>query len=220
VRRPIASRKSLDNGALAELLGLEAETATGHLRQAFRRAARAAFLWPEEAREIAASGRPLTDLAGIGPFLAQKITQWLEQPPGKTASSELRAEFFTMAQARKIVARHQALRARLNGDLQMHTVWSDGSGSINDMATAALARGYAFIGITDHTRGLKIANGLDERRLAAQMREIDEINHDLRGTPLRVLKSAEVNLSSDGVPDMPPEILAKLDVGHGPFHSA
>jgi histidinol phosphatase-like PHP family hydrolase len=190
------------------------------LRQAFRRAARAAIFWPEEAAQIIATGRSLTDLPGVGPFLSQKITDWFANPPKRVTPSELRAEFITMAHARNVVAAHGELRGQLHGDLQMHTVWSDGSGTIKEMADAALTCGYTFIAITDHTRGLKIANGLDERRLAAQMREIDEVNHALRDTKLQVLKSAEVNLSSEGIPDMPGETLARLDLVLGSFHSA
>ena len=63
----------LDNCAIAELLIREAETATGHLEQAFRRAAHEAFMWPEEASELVSAGRSLTDLKGIGPSFARRL---------------------------------------------------------------------------------------------------------------------------------------------------
>jgi predicted flap endonuclease-1-like 5' DNA nuclease len=69
----------LDNAAIAELLIREAETATGHREQAFRRAAREAFMWPEEAADIAAAGRSLTELDGIGASLAKRLHGWLDR---------------------------------------------------------------------------------------------------------------------------------------------
>jgi DNA polymerase/3'-5' exonuclease PolX len=91
----------LDNAAIAELLVREAETAEGHRERAFRRAARAAFMWPEEATEIAAAGRPLTELAGIGPSLNKRLAAWIESPPANTTSPAIRSEFMTRAQARR-----------------------------------------------------------------------------------------------------------------------
>jgi choline dehydrogenase-like flavoprotein len=72
---------SLENGAIAELLAREAEQASGHLRQAFRRAARKAFLWEDEVHNLVAAKTPLTELDGIGPFLADRLMEWFEKPP-------------------------------------------------------------------------------------------------------------------------------------------
>jgi histidinol phosphatase-like PHP family hydrolase len=104
----------------------------------------------------------------------------------------------------------------------MHTTWSDGSGSVEDMARAGSERGYRFIGITDHTKGLKIAGGLNERELAQQGREIAVVNRKLKseGVDMVVLRSAEVNLSPAGEVDMEVKSLASLDVVLGSFHSA
>lgn len=86
----------------------------------------------------------------------------------------------------------------------MHTLWSDGSSTVAEMARTAEERGYRFIAITDHTKGLKIANGLNEQRLLEQGNEIDATNAALasRGMDLTILKSAEVNLSPIGQPDI------------------
>jgi histidinol phosphatase-like PHP family hydrolase len=104
----------------------------------------------------------------------------------------------------------------------MHTTWSDGSGSVEDMAQAATERGYRYIGITDHTKGLKIAGGLNERELAKQGREIARVNRKLEADEhnLTVLRSTEVNLSPLGEVDMDSKALAQLDVVLGAFHSA
>jgi histidinol phosphatase-like PHP family hydrolase len=104
----------------------------------------------------------------------------------------------------------------------MHTQWSDGGGTIAEMADAAIARGYQYIGITDHTKGLKIAGGLDEERLQKQGREINVLNRGLarRGIDFTVLRSAEMNLSPMGEGDMSSEALSQLDLVLGCFHSA
>jgi histidinol phosphatase-like PHP family hydrolase len=210
----------LDNAAIAELLIREAETAEGYRERAFRRAAHEAFMWPEEAVDIAKAGRSLTELAGIGPSLAKRLHTWITSGPA-VEIPDVRREFLTLAQARRILKKYPGWGRQLKGDLQMHTTWSDGGGTIADMAGAAIERGYQFIGITDHTQGLKIAGGLDETRLAKQGHEIDALNKQLRqqGIDFTVLRSAEMNLSPEGAGDMQPAALRKLDLVLGCFHS-
>src|SRR5205807_3077844 len=104
--------------------------------------------------------------------------------------------------------------------LQMHTIWSDGSAGILQMAQAARERGYAYIAITDHSKGLKIAGGIDEKALAEQAREIAGVNAAVRGAGLTVLRSIEMNLNPRGEGDMDPKSLARLDLVLGAFHSA
>ena len=209
----------LNNASIAELLILEAEKAEGHRELAYRRAAHSAFMWPVEAWDLVKAGHPLTDLSGIGPSLARRIQHWLDSSP-KVEPPPTRHEFLTLAQARKILAKNPKWQVHLKGDLQMHTEWSDGSGTIQDMATAAVERGYQYIGITDHTKGLKIAGGLDEQRLEKQGKEIAALNRNLKKQGFTILKSAEVNLSPAGEGDMKPSSLKKLDVVLGCFHSS
>ena len=71
----------ITNASLAELLALEAEESSGHLQRAFKRASRRAFLWPEEAFTLLSNNRSLTELPGIGPYLAKRITGWMSAPP-------------------------------------------------------------------------------------------------------------------------------------------
>jgi len=171
--------------------------------------------------EMIVAGQPLRALPGIGPTLARQLYRWVkageavEPPP-------IRAEFLTLARARKVLAKAVKFRTALRGDLQMHTQWSDGSGTIAEMVGAAVERGYQYIAITDHTQGLQIASGLDEKRLAAQGREIATLNKELRnhGHDFTILRSAEMNLSVRGEGDMKRAALAKLDVVLGCFHSA
>ena len=212
----------MDNANIAELLILEAEGAEGHLEKAFRRAAHAAFIWPLEAETLLGNGRSLTELAGIGPSLARRLKEWLEKNPPKRTPPAIRREFMTLATARKILATNPGWVERLRGDLQMHTTWSDGASGISEMASGGMERNYQYIAITDHTKGLKIAGGLDEKRLAEQAREISSLNEGLRrsGKDFVVLRAAELNLSPDGEGDMARSALKKLDLVLGCFHSA
>ena len=104
----------------------------------------------------------------------------------------------------------------------MHTCWSDGSGTIAEMADAAKERSYEYIAITDHSKGLKIAGGIDERALKRQGTEIAKVNAALSksASHLTVLRSIEMNLNPRGEGDMSPDSLRSLDLVLGSFHSA
>jgi histidinol phosphatase-like PHP family hydrolase len=211
----------VSNADLAELLARNAETSSGMLVRAFRRAARSAFLWPERAWDLHAAGRPLTELHGVGPFIAKQIKEWLETPSRDVRGvPSIRRDFLSRADARMILQSDPTWQQRLRGDLQMHTTWSDGSASVRDMATAAKERGYEYIAITDHSKGLKIAGGIDERALAKQGREITAVNRARALRGMSVLRSIEMNLNPRGEGDMEPESLAQLDIVLGAFHSA
>jgi DNA polymerase (family 10) len=109
----------------------------------------------------------------------------------------------------------------LLGDLQIQTAWSDGENSIEEYVAAARKVGLEYIAITDHTKSLKVANGLDEKRLARQIAEIDRLNQKLvkQKINFRILKGAEVDILKDGSLDLPEKILAKLDVVGIAIHS-
>ncbi len=105
----------------------------------------------------------------------------------------------------------------LRGDLHAHTRASDGHASIRDMALAAGARGLAYLAITEHSRRLRLAHGLDPRGLERQIDEIDRLNAELSG--IRVLKGIEVDILADGTLDLPDSALASLDLVVGAVHS-
>jgi histidinol phosphatase-like PHP family hydrolase len=213
----------LSNTDIAELLAKEAERETGILSRAFRRAARSAFLWPENVIDLAAQSRSLTELRGIGPFIEKQIRQWLDKPPPLSAKiPAIRQDFISLAEAKQLLARKPAWAKNLRGDLQMHTRWSDGSGTIAEMADAAKNRLYEYIAITDHSKSLKIAGGIDERALKKQEGEIARLNilTSRSDGKLTVLRSVEMNLNLRGEGDMLPQSLSSLDIVLGSFHSS
>jgi histidinol phosphatase-like PHP family hydrolase len=213
----------LSNTDVAELLARQAERESGILSRAFRRAARSAFLWPQEVAQVAAQNRSLTELRSIGPFIEKQIRGWLDKPPQSSKTiPEIRRDFISLAEAKRLLALGPAWSKKLRGDLQMHTRWSDGSGTIAEMADAAKERSYSYIAITDHSKGLKIAGGIDEPTLKKQGLEIAKINaltSKLSGR-LIVLRSVEMNLNPRGEGDMSPASLSSLDLVLGSFHSS
>jgi histidinol phosphatase-like PHP family hydrolase len=209
----------LSNSELAELLAREAEHESGILARAYRRAARSAFLWPEQVSNLITQERPLSELRSIGPFITKRIQRWIDKPPGgKIFAPAIRHDFLALADARVLLANKPNWAAQLRGDLQMHTRYSDGSGTIAEMADAARQRNYEYIAITDHSKGLKIAGGIDERRLARQQAEIAKVNQRT-SRQIAILSSIELNLNPRGLGDMDPKALAKLDIVLGSFHS-
>ena len=120
-----------DQRYLGGVTGLEAQESTGHLQRAFKRASRLAFLWPEEASTLLSNNRSLTELPGIDPYLAKRLTGWITTPPRLPQLPEVRHDFLTLADARRILARKPTWLKELKGDLQMHTAWSDGAASIS-----------------------------------------------------------------------------------------
>lgn len=105
----------------------------------------------------------------------------------------------------------------IKGDLHVHTNWSDGSHDLDIVVEAARKKGYHYIAITDHTKGLGVAHGLDEMRLKDEMRLIDATNNRLAG--FRVLKGTEIDIRSDGSLDLPDETISGLDIVVASIHS-
>jgi histidinol phosphatase-like PHP family hydrolase len=166
--------------------------------------------------------RALTELQGIGPYLAKLIADWFRELPPVPPAPILRSGFLTFVEAQTILAENPAWVAGIKGDLQMHSLWSDGTASITEMATAATQLDYEYIAITDHAKGLKIAGGIDETQLRRQADEISSVNRSLErdGQKLRVLRSIELNLNPQGAGDMESDALNELDIVLGCFHSS
>ncbi|MFP4561339.1 MAG: DNA polymerase/3'-5' exonuclease PolX [Thiohalorhabdus sp.] len=101
-------------------------------------------------------------------------------------------------------------RPDLRGDLHTHTDATDGVDTLRAMAEAAAARGYEYLAVTDHSRRVAMAHGLDPDRLRRQMEEIDRVNGE--GTGVTLLKGCEVDILEDGSLDLPDDVLAELDL--------
>jgi DNA polymerase (family 10) len=214
----------VSNGQIAEVLGrMMDDEPTPHRRRALQRAARAAiYSWPVEAASVAETGESLTTLRSIGPWLATIIARLLEDPGFEPPElSELRRDFLTLAEVRATMADHPDWPAALRADLQMHTTYSDGRATLREMARASAELGYEYVAITDHSKELTIAGGMDEAELAGQADDVAKANAELaaEGRTLRLLHSIEMNLSPEGEGDMDPEALARLDLVMGAFHS-
>jgi len=107
--------------------------------------------------------------------------------------------------------------ADIRGDLQMHTRATDGKNSIAEMAEKAEEMGYAYIAITDHSRAVRVAGGLNEKELAKHLKEIEKVGSQFSG--LRILKGVEVDIMADGSLDLQDDILKECDVVLASVHS-
>ncbi len=105
----------------------------------------------------------------------------------------------------------------IKGDLHTHSKASDGHASLEEMAEAARGLGYAYLAVSDHTKKVTIAHGLDAKRLARQIEQIDRLNDKLKD--FRLLKSSEVDILEDGRLDLPDSILERLDFTVCAVHS-
>ena len=130
---------------------------------------------------------------------------------------ELREDQGEFEAARRGILPHLLKREDIKGDLHMHTLWSDGSYDIYAMVEKARQLGYSYIAISEHSKSLTISNGLDEERLRAQGKLIDQINQELED--IQVLKAIEVDVLKDGQLDLDDEVLKELDLVIAAIHS-
>jgi DNA polymerase (family 10) len=108
-------------------------------------------------------------------------------------------------------------RAHVRGDLHVHTTWSDGRASVFEMAEAAIALGYEYVAICDHTRNVRVVPGLDADDLRRQGEEIAAVNE--RVAPFRVLRGTECDILDDGSLDLPDDVLGELDWVQASIHA-
>ncbi len=107
----------------------------------------------------------------------------------------------------------------IRGDLQGHSMWSDGHDTIEDLVHASADRGYDYLAITDHTKGLGVAHGLDAARVAERHAELEAVKRKYAGR-IHVLEGLEVDIRADGRLDLPDEILGRMDIVVASIHSA
>ena len=109
-------------------------------------------------------------------------------------------------------------QADICGDIHSHTVATDGANTIREMAEAALALGYSYLAITDHSKNLSMINGLDDARALEHMRRIHEVDREMEGR-IRVLAGIEADILADGAMDLSDDVLAQLDIVIASMHS-
>jgi histidinol phosphatase-like PHP family hydrolase len=204
------------------------------------------FGYKRAAAAILRLDMPLTDLigpdgelpriSGIGPGSTRVIREILEtgesptveqaiERSGRRADIErrrqLRRHFLSRAEVRRILSDPQFAGPTLQqyrGDLQMHSEWSDGAPTVQEIADACLARGYRYAAITDHSYGLKIAGGMSMADAADQRRAIEEVNTRL-GKQFRLLQGIEANIDAAGQLDLADDEAGSFDVVLAAPHS-
>ncbi len=204
------------------------------------------FGYKRAAAAILGLDLPLTDLvgrdgalpkiSGIGPGSTRVIREILETGESPTVEAaieqsdrradierrrQLRKHFLSRAAVRRVLSdpalEGPALR-QYRGDLQMHSEWSDGQPTVEDIADACVERGYQYAAVTDHSYGLKIAGGMSMAEAAQQRRAIDEVNAH-RVHQFRLLQGIEANIDATGGLDLTEDEAATFDVVLAAPHS-
>jgi len=136
------------------------------------------------------------------------------EPELRTAGGEIEAA--RRGALPKIIGYHD-----IRGDLHVHSKWSEGLNTIEEMVLAGKKMGYEYIAVSDHTGTLFIAHGLDEKRLLKQMKEINRLNAEFakKKINIKILKSAETNIKADGNIDVRDDVLKKMDIVLAGVHS-
>ena len=211
----------LRNDDLSELLLHASSQEEGHRRLALERAAKAAWTWEEEAADLAGSGRPLTELRAVGPWVGDLIHGWLAERPDVPEPDETRRGFLTTAEVRAVLGADPSWVATPHGDLQVHSTDSDGALALEEMAGAAAQLGRTYIACTDHSASLKVAHGMTRAEVEDQRRRIDARNaaSSASGSSFRILRSMEMDVFVDGSGDTEPDVLDGLDLVLGAFHT-
>ncbi|MBD0708763.1 MULTISPECIES: PHP domain-containing protein [unclassified Streptomyces] len=197
---------------------LEGARAPVYRVRAFRTAAAALdALPPGEAERRAAAGT-LEGLKGLGPKTAAVVREALDgRVPEYLADLEAELEDSLGTGTGLSDGKGEALRAALRGDCHLHSDWSDGGASIEDMGRAAAELGHAWAVLTDHSPRLTVARGLSPERLREQLEVVARLNEEW--APFRLLTGIEVDILEDGSLDQEPELLDRLDLVVGSVHS-
>jgi DNA polymerase (family X) len=130
---------------------------------------------------------------------------------------ELRENLGELERAEKHTLPVLVTQEDIQGDVHMHTVETDGKNTIEEMAQAAKARGYNYMAITDHSKNLAFANGLDDERAVGHIKRIREANQEIDG--LKIFAGIEVDILADGDLDLSDEVLAQMDIVIASVHS-
>jgi histidinol phosphatase-like PHP family hydrolase len=230
---------SLDmNGKIAALLrDFAAVQKSKQSMWGYKRAAAAILALEEPIGSLLQPDGTLQKIPNIGPSSTRVILEILQtgssaiieraiaesgQGEDIARRRDLRGHFLSRAQVLAALGNASLAGPSIGdyrGDLQMHSTFSDGSQTLDDIVLAGIARGYAYCGVTDHSYGLSIAGGVSMAELADQHREIDALNRKYRDR-FRLIKGIEANIKADGTVDMTADELAQLEIVVAAPHSA
>ena len=132
--------------------------------------------------------------------------------------AELRENLGEIEAAARHALPHLIEKSDIRGDVHMHTTATDGHNSIREMAEAALAVGYGYIAITDHSKNLAMTNGLDDKRAVEHVERIRAVNREMEGR-IRVFSGIEVDILADGALDLEDETLAQMEIVIASVHT-
>lgn len=180
---------------------LRLEEADAHRSRAFQRAAAVLLTENPDIEALHATGA-LESIPSVGSGIA-KVLRELVETGQSTYLDRLRSE------AGEPAAPGRISLDGYRGDLHAHSTWSDGKATVEQMARAAKARGYEYMGITDHSPHMTIVHGLDGARLREQRKELLEVQERVG---IRILAGIEVDILEDGSLDLPDDVLGWLDV--------
>jgi putative hydrolase len=202
----------------------------------YKRAASAILTLDQQLDTLVGPDQALPRISGIGPGSTRVIREVLETGESaivdeavaaspKRADIErrrtLRSHFLSRAEVRRVLS-DASLRGPTaddyGGDFQMHSEWSDGSTTVDEIADACIARGYRFAAVTDHSYGLKIAGGMSMAEAADQRRAIDRVNART-GKQFRLLQGIEANIDATGALDLSEDEAATFDMVLAAPHS-
>ncbi|HUK33211.1 MAG TPA: PHP domain-containing protein [Vicinamibacterales bacterium] len=213
-------------GLLRDLAGVQKST---QKKWAYKRAALAISNLDDPIESYVRPDGTLTKIPHVGPSSTRVILEVMKTGDSATVASAIaasgqaakatqsriwRQHFLTRAQVRAALANASLgglSREQYRGDLQMHSTWSDGSQSLDDIVDEAVSRGYEYCAVTDHSYGLAVAGGLSMERFAEQHAEIDNVNAKARGR-FRLLKGVEANILADGSLDMTTDELRQMEI--------
>jgi histidinol phosphatase-like PHP family hydrolase len=202
----------------------------------YKRAAAAIFGLDVPLTDLLGPDGALPRISGIGPGSTRVIREILDTGESLTVEHaieqserradierrrQLRRNFLSRAEVRRILSDPAFTSPTLQqyrGDLQMHSEWSDGYATVQEMADACLQRGYQYAAVTDHSYGLKIAGGMSMAEAVEQRRAIDDVNARC-GTRFRMLQGIEANIDAAGCLDLTDEEAATFEVVLAAPHS-
>jgi len=226
------------NGTIAGLLrDLAAVQKSTQSKWGYKRAASAVRNLEEPLESYLQPDGTLKKIHHVGPSSTRVILEVLQTGESPTVASAIAASGQTSkAEQSRMWRQHFLTRSRVlaalnnraltgpaldtyRGDLQMHSTWSDGSQTLEDIVAEGIARGYEYCAVTDHSYGLPIANGLSMERFAEQHERIDALNTRYAGR-FRLLKGVEANIRADGSVGMSVDELQTMEIVVAAPHAA